>query len=213
MICDLCCINCIKSYVFKNGLSFLWGQWLSRNVHCKRTQGKILPCSSNHTFSVWLKTYSIYFILWLLDFEEENIRLCIKTRYQGVLCSGRCINIHIYIYIYIEFWHIVETHKLCASVFEICQWCGVKSAIRPWRQTSCTRFLLLYGEFNYLSGHLFFLFLKVIVEWFYRRSLKLTSPGRTVSSKSVYSFENWGVALLKSISGGVCCCFVLFYCM
>ena len=37
-----------------------------------RTQGKILLCSSKIIFCVWLKVYSIYFSLWLLDVEEEK---------------------------------------------------------------------------------------------------------------------------------------------
>lgn len=134
MICDMCCINCIKRVLFLKMDGHSSGDSGHReSLHSKKIQRKILPCSSKIIFSVWLKVYSIYFSLWLLDVEEENIHLCIKNRYQGVFSAVRDV--------YIVFWYIVEKHKLCASVFEICQWCGVKSAIRSWRQTSCTRFL------------------------------------------------------------------------
>lgn len=61
-----------KGSVFKDGWSFLWGQWSPRKFYIVRQYSeKILPYSSKIIFSVWLKVYSIYFSLWLLDVEEK----------------------------------------------------------------------------------------------------------------------------------------------
>lgn len=74
------------------------------------------PVSQNLTLCMILKKNSIYFTLWLLDFEEENIQLCIKTRYQGFFCSGSCI--------YIVFWYIVETQALCIRIWDMSMTCS-----------------------------------------------------------------------------------------
>lgn len=160
--------------VFKDGLSFLWGQWSPRSLHCKRTQRKILHCSSKTIFSVWLKVYSIYFSLWLLDVEEENIHFCTKNRCQGVFPPVGDV--------YIAFWYIVENHKLRASVFEICQWCGVKSAIRSGgKQVVQDSYRSMGNWITFLST--LFLFFKYWWNGCIGKASKYASPGRTVSSK------------------------------
>lgn len=142
---DLCCINCIKKALFLKinchscGDSGYWEIYIVREDN-----ERPWPCLSKLNFLCmifFLKKYSIYFTLWLLDFEEENIQLCIKTRYQIPFAVGG---------VYIVFWYRVGP-KLHASVFGICQWRGVKFAIRSWRQMGCTRF---YGSAGNLISFL-----------------------------------------------------------
>lgn len=148
--------------------------------------------------------------MWLLDVEEEKkIRLCIKTRYQGVFSVARAV--------YIVFWYIVENHKLCASVFEVCWWCGVKilEAKNKNKNKRRTRLYSSTGKFNYLSEHLFFFFSffssigKMVP---LERLLKRPLQAGLWAQKSSCSFENWGVAWLWSISGGFVVVVWLFYC-
>lgn len=147
------------------------------------------PVSQNLTFSVWFKRKknSIYFTLWLLDFEEENIQLCIKTRYQGFFCSGRCI------YRVLVYSRNSSFVHLCLGYDNGVEW---NLLLDPGDKWVVTRW-----NFNHLCGHLLSPLFKVMVKWPYWRVSRQDHMLKNLCT--VLKF--WGVSPLRSISGGVCC--------
>lgn len=154
------------------------------------------PVSQNLTFSVWLKKIPFILLRGYLILREKIFN-CIKSRYQGSFCSGRCIY-HILVcsgnsssvYLYLGYVDDVKWSLL----FDPGGKCVVQGFMAPW------------GNSNDLSGHLLSPIFKVMVKWPYWRALSSqTLQAGPYAQKSLYSFQNWGVSLLGSISGGACC--------
>lgn len=107
----------------------------------------------------------------------------------------------------------------------------MKSAIRPWRQMSCTRFYGSVGNSNDLSGHLLSPIFKVMVKWPYWRVflVKLSRQDRMLKNLCIvfkieeypcseaslvvrvvlfcvlYVTQAYSICTKKSLSGEACC--------
>lgn len=118
------------------------------------------PVSQNLTFSVWLKKNIPFILLCGYLILREKIFNCIKTRYQGSFCSGRCIyRILVYsgnsssVYLYLGY---VDDVKWSLLFDPGGKWV-VQGFMAPW------------GNSNDLSGHLLSPIFKVMVKWPYWR--------------------------------------------
>lgn len=180
---DLCCINCIKKVLFLKidchscGDSGYWEIYIVREDN-----ERPWPCLSKLNFLCMIffkKKYSIYFTLWLLDFKKENIQLCIKTRYQGFFCSGRCV------YRILVYSRNSSFMHLCLGYVNDVEW----NLLRLWRQMGCTRFYSSVGNFIFLSGHLLSPIFKVTVKWPSEGHSSWALQAGPYAQKSLYRFK------------------------